>query len=504
MKFLKFLRRFKDKGSSRSAEADPELLGADLFAQLTYMAAISEAGVSRSQLFEYGSRLPYTSSVYFKKVYFLAQKLHFDYAQACRVVGEKIKGEQMRSLLLRLSGSLSSGESETEFLQREAQAHGDQYGNRYEQDVETLKKWTDAYVSLVVAGVIVVIVSVISMLMFSLGVMFLMALTGATVSIMMAGAWLIYRVAPHEIKTHSLPRRSSDQIRARAMLKILLPASAAASVIVLLIGAPLASILVVAPLILLPVGLIMRRDDRNIGMKDRDITAVVRALGGVTSAVGTTIGDSLGKIEQRSMGSLTPDIQRLRNRLDAGISPDLCWHRFVGESGSEMVSRTVQMFYDGIKLGGEPERIGLLSSVYSMKISLLRTKRQLVSSTFNWLIIPLHISLTALLVFILQVMIIMQNVLEEFSIDDIGDAASSLPATAFSGFSQGSATGFVWLVTFIILVLTAANAFAPKAAEGGHNLKLLYNLGIMSAISGANMLLIPRFVNSIFSSVAIS
>ncbi len=68
MKFLKFLRRFKDKGSSRSAEADPELLGADLFAQLTYMAAISEAGVSRSQLFEYGSRLPYTSSVYFKKV----------------------------------------------------------------------------------------------------------------------------------------------------------------------------------------------------------------------------------------------------------------------------------------------------------------------------------------------------------------------------------------------------------------------------------------------------
>ena len=101
-------------------------------------------------------------------------------------------------------------------------------------------------------------------------------------------------------------------------------------------------------------------------------------------------------------------------------------------------------------------------------------------------------------------MIIMQNVLEEFNIGDIGDAASSLPATAFSGFSQGSATGFVWLVTFIILVLTAANTFAPKAAEGGHNLKLLYNFGIMSAISGANMLLIPRFVNGIFSSVAIS
>ena len=408
MSFFKFWRKPKEttssKTSSRRKEGriDPDKMGVDLFAQLTYMSAISDAGVGRSQLFEYASSLPYSCNRYFEQVHFLAKELHYDYARACRTVGQSIKEEEMRGLLLRFSGSLSSGESETEFLHREAQAQAETYGSQYEREVETLKKWTDAYVAMVVASVIVVIVAVVSMLMPDFGLPFLMFLIGTMITVTILGTWLVYRVAPHEVKTHSLSIKSPEQTRASgAWLRVLLPACLLSCVALFAIGTSPAWFLIVPSLVILPVGLLMRRDDKQIDRRDRDLPSVVRALGGVTSAVGTTVTDALNKIDQRSMGNLAPDIGRLRARLAAGVSPDLCWHRFVAESGSEMVRRTVQIFWDGIQLGGEPERIGLYSSLFSMKVVLLRAKRSLVASTFSWLVPAPYRPLTALLVFIL-------------------------------------------------------------------------------------------------------
>lgn len=508
MSFFKFWRKSKETKSFKTSpkrkkeRIDPDKMGVDLFAQLTYMSAISDAGVGRSQLFEYASSLPYSCNRYFEQVHFLAKELHYDYARACRTVGQSIKEEEMRGLLLRFSGSLSSGESETGFLHREAQAQAETYGSQYERDVETLKKWTDAYVAMVVASVIVVIVAVISMLMLDFGLPFLMFLIGTMVTVTILGTWLVYRVAPHEVKTHSLSTKSPEQVRARAWLRVLLPACLLSCVALFAIGTSPAWFLIVPSLVILPVGLLMRRDDKKIDRRDRDLPSVVRALGGVTSAVGTTVTDALNKIDQRSMGNLAPDIGRLRALLSAGVSPDLCWHRFVAESGSEMVRRTVQIFWDGIQLGGEPERIGLYSSLFSMKVVLLRAKRSLVASTFSWLVIPLHIALTALLVFILQIMEIFQSTLANIQDVDITGVAA-IPATPFGGYSPDETSIFVWLVAIVVLVLTAANAFAPKAAEGGHPLKLLYNLAIMALISGANFLLVPRLVDMIFSNVSV-
>ena len=56
-------------------------------------------------------------------------------------------------------------------------------------------------------------------------------------------------------------------------------------------------------------------------------------------------------------------------------------------------------------------------------------------------------------------------------------------------------------MTFVVLVLTVANSFAPKAASGGHSYKVVYNLSISMVISGAVMLAVPAFAGSIFESI---
>ena len=57
------------------------------------------------------------------------------------------------------------------------------------------------------------------------------------------------------------------------------------------------------------------------------------------------------------------------------------------------------------------------------------------------------------------------------------------------------------LVTSVVLVITAANAFAPKAAAGGHNYKILFYLSMTMGITGFLMLAIPSLAGSMFNSI---
>jgi archaellum biogenesis protein FlaJ (TadC family) len=63
-------------------------------------------------MFEYASRLNFTSSVYLRKVHFLAKRLNYDYSEACRMVGESTREAEPKAILLRMSGAMASGEDD--------------------------------------------------------------------------------------------------------------------------------------------------------------------------------------------------------------------------------------------------------------------------------------------------------------------------------------------------------------------------------------------------------
>ena len=68
----------------------------------------------------------------------------------------------MRELLLRFSSSLLSGEPEAFFLEREAKSQAEEYENDYNRKIEALKMWSDAYVSLMLSAVLIIIMGIIS------------------------------------------------------------------------------------------------------------------------------------------------------------------------------------------------------------------------------------------------------------------------------------------------------------------------------------------------------
>ena len=480
---------------------DKDYLSLDLFSQMTYMAAISSAGLARSQIFESAAQLPYSSSSYFKEVNFLVHKLNYDYPEACRVVGENTDDPDPRAILLRMAGTLSSGEPEHIFLAREAFVQGETYSNAYERDLQSLKSWNDAYVSLILSASLVLIIGVISMMIYPVQTGFVVLLAGMAILITVVGSWIIHRASPKEIKTHSLPDRSRGQNLARGLFRLLIPAGLVICFILALLNVGLGWILLVASAMALPPGLVIIWDDRKIDKHDNDIAGVLRSLGSVAKAVQTTVSDAVNKLDIRSTASFQGAIKRLKARLQTGINTNLCWQKFVGETGSEHVHRSVKIFRDAVTLGADPEEAGQQSSLFAMKIALLRARRGLVASGFSWLCIAMHATTCGLMLFITGVLAVFAGAVEAMGALDAGEYPSAMPTFGF--FGDAAQMGlFNTLIIMIILVFTVANAFAIKATVGGHGYKFLFYFSILAAISGAAIILTPHLVGMTLGTVA--
>ena len=216
------------------------------------------------------------------------------------------------------------------------------------------------------------------------------------------------------------------------------------------------------------------REDLQIDRRDRDISSVLRAMGSMVAAMGSTVGEALTRLNRRSLGSLEPQVKRLHVRLRSGLRSDLSWTRFAAESGSELVTRSVRIFWDGLRLGGDAERISYLASMFAMKVSLLRASRKLVSSTFTFVMIPLHVALLSILLFVTEVLVVFGSKMVEVQSQGMNEGVANDAGVSTTLLFTAPDMDFIRsFIIAVILVLTVANTFAPYAAAGGHVLQAL-------------------------------
>ena len=519
MSFIKSLLKRENKSSFKSARddgRDPSMAMAksgwlldldgsqlDLVTVLTYLSCISTANVTREQLFDAAARLGYMPSPYFAQVANLVQSLGYDFAHACHAVSETCADETVKQFLLRMGNSMASGEPEPVFLTREMHVQMEDYTNSYERDIETLRKWTDAFVALMVSCNLIVLVSLISNMIYDLGAMFIIIVEVISIVAAAMGAWLIYRMAPFDPLIHKLPDRCAEQRLMSRLAMVLFPL---AVIVGLLLAIALGNIglgMLVGGLLVLPVGVVTLALERKVDARDRDIADFLRALGGVTSARSSTVIESLSHIDRRAIGSLEMELRRLLTRVHAGLSTVKCWYKFMAETGSELIHRSVRCFWDANDLGGDSDKIGRFSADMALRVSLLRAKRRLVASTFNYVVMPMHVALIGTLIFISEVVSAFNTQLLKAQASAEGEATTLNPedigipgALSFQSFN----TGFMHLMVLIVVIaLTIVNGFAPRAAAGGHGYKLAFFGGLTLILSGAILLIVPPVARGMFS-----
>ena len=494
MNFSKFSLKRGKKASSKEESfkkglSDNDYLSFDLFYQLAYMSSIAAAGIPRSQIFEFASQLPCTSARYFEEIHILAKQMRYDYAVASRIVGESADADVVKSLLLRLASSLGSGEAEADFLAQEAEIQAEAFKNEYERDVESLRKWTEGYASLIVSAALIVMVAAVSMLIYPVAKSFTVMLTGVTICVAAMGAWMIFRVSPKEVRIHDPASYCAAYERTRRMGRILLPAAGISFLIVMVTGLGLGWALMVSSAFLLPVGIAGTLFDNKVKKKDADISIFLRSLGNVASAIGLTVSTALDRLDLRSTANLSTDVTRLSSRLRSRLQPDVCWRRFSLETGSETVYRSVKMFYDANRLGGDPEEVGARSSVVATTLDFLRARRSQVSASFGFLAIAMHVAIVGLLAFVVQVLLMFGEVLEDVYTESVAEAqeiASNMFSFSFEGIEF-----LQFMILPCILVLSVTTAFAVGSADGGNKYKYCSYFAITLGSSGAVLVLVP-------------
>ena len=359
-----------------------------------------------------------------------------------------------------------------------------------------------------------------STMMGSLNQMFIVIMAMVLVVVTAIGIFVIYKVAPIEQITYEGSQIVTRHRRKARRLCLVVPVGLVLALLIapqfgLVAGASVAFLII--GVALLPAGFYALKDDSSVNKVDDELAMFLRSMGNVAGSTGITLTESLKRIDKKSMGSLEPHIERLHTRLAAGLPVDDCWEAFRAETGSELVNRGSRMLVDGSGLGGMPERVGEISSSYVLRVTQLRAKRKLTASTFTFLTIPMHATMTFILMFVLEIITNFNTKLSGASGDLVGTTKTgievpsslqmppgvSLPAEGdltggldiFDTDDMGLAT---MAIVFVVAVLTVANALAPKFAAGGSNLKILPTLGVMCLISGFILGVVPKVTGKIF------
>jgi flagellar protein FlaJ len=473
-----------------------EISSFDLFYQLTYMTATAAAGISRARTFQLARDLPATPAQYFRSIHEFAENLRYNYPDAVRLVGERVKVEHLKTFLLRLSDALRSGEPLPGFLRREAEVQGEHYQNDYLKGLESMKKWTDAYAAIAVSASLIVIINMVMTMIYSVSPELMATMIFISVASTFGVAWLIFRAAPPETKCTPLVRGSKMQRLSRRLFFMLMPPMIVVCALLAVIGLDKGWILIVAALFLAPIGVVSGKVDQITTAKDMEISSFLRSLGGSATSRGTTLKEALATMKRDSFPTLQADIRMLDLRLKAFGRPELCWKTFGSETGSKLAEQAVGIFYEAINLGGDPEHAGNLTSVFALKTAMLRAQRIGIASSFSWLTIVMHVVMAALMIFLIGILEQFGLKLEE-AMTSMGGATNAMSTMGLQGmFSFGTPqVDFLYGLTVTLIVLLALiNAFAIVASQGAHMIKMTFYLAILFFLSGVCFLTVPSMV----------
>lgn len=473
-----------------------EITSYDLFQQLTYMSATAAAGITRARTFQLARDLACPPARFFRNIHQVAENLRYNYPDAVRLIGEQAKPDLVKTFLLRLSDALRSGEPLPGFLEREAHVMGEAYANDYARNLESLKKWNDAYAAVTVSSTLIVIINMVATMIYSVEAATMMVMVMIAVTASFGVAWILLRASPPDQISVPLALGSATQRRARKLLFVLTPIALATALLMFWLKVDKPYMLMVTAALLFPIGWMARRADRETVRKDDEISSFLRSLGGTATSRGTTLTEALASLKIDSFPALQPDIHRLDLRLKAFGRPRLCWERFGLETGSKLVQQVIGIFYEAINLGGDPERIGKLTSAYSMRTAMLRQQRRGVAATFSWLVIVMHTVMAGLMIFLLGILGQFALKLNEAAqeLEKGGESAAALGLGSMFNFNTPQVEYLGMIVLFMILILAAISAFAIVASEGAHLVKLTYYLAILLFLSGLCYFFVPGLV----------
>jgi flagellar protein FlaJ len=315
------------------------------------------------------------------------------------------------------------------------------------------------------------------------------------------GVWIIYRSAPRESYNMPPSTGAPEQRRALRLFKIIIPTTIFGFAVLMIITGNLGVALLIAAACMLPVGIASLISDRAVTRKDVEFSTLLRSMGGMATSSGTTLKQALTKIDLSSFPALATDVDRLSTRLMARVEPDVCWRQFGIESGSRLINEAVSIFYGAVKIGGDPERVGYVCSLFVAKATQLRAKRRLISGTFSALATVMQAMVAVLMVFVLSIVNSFAALVVKLAPTQAQTAATGNinMSLGLAEFSPGDLALLGTITAMMVVAVSIASSSAIIFCDGGLKLKVFLYLAVTIFIAGLSFLIVPPLVAGILA-----
>ena len=509
--FASTVKELKEK-VARFTEA--KKMPADLLFMITYMASLGLANATRPEIFTYGgNRKEYISAIYIEKVDTFAKKWGFSYSESLSIVADRVSNTNLKSMLNRYANAIESGVPDEDFLNNELSTVRAVYRSQVEQGLEMLKKWGDAYIAMLLSGTVIAVVMMISIAIYApSGIQSTLNVAyGIVFAISLGGNALMYTSVPDDPKTHGLMTRASkEQDTVHAMERIIVPITIIAVIVLVLLGVHAGLIFLLAGILMAPLGIIGFIDDSNITLRDADFSTFISSLGAIMGGQGTTAVTALGTIDRKSLPAIEYLVDSVYSKMNLGLDNKQIWDKFIGESGSNLIYKYLNIYLDTVTLGGPAEPIGKVVGSSVLEQTLLREKKDMHAKSFFVLLIPMHIAMIGIFVALYQIMVVLTGSVAKMMTQFQANSAAA-GASSAGGVSAGSALGgmnmlsnfpegeMMTFVVIIVTIITVSNIVAARLVGGGDRYMYYFYTAIFCSCSGLVLLLAPIGVGMFFS-----
>jgi flagellar protein FlaJ len=518
-KELPFASTIEDLKLKVNLLTEAKKMPADLLFMITYMASLGLANATRPEIFTFGAnRKEYISAIYIEKVDTFAKKWGFSYSESLSIVAERVSNTNLKSMLNRYANAIESGVPDEDFLNNELSTVRTVYRSQVEQGLEMLKKWGDAYIAMLLSGTVIAVVMMISIAIYApSGIQGTLNVAyGIVLAISIGGNALMYTSVPEDPKTHGLMTRASkEQDTIHAMERIIVPLTIIAVIVLVLLGIHAGLIFVLAGILMAPLGIIGFIDDSNITLRDADFSTFISSLGAIMGGQGTTAVTALGNIDRKSLPAIEYLVDSVYSKMNLGLDNKQIWDKFIGESGSNLIYKYLNIYLDTVTLGGPAEPIGKVVGSSVLEQTLLREKKDMHAKSFFILLIPMHIAMIGIFVGLYQIMVILTGSVSKMMTQFQSTSGAVSGAASGAGVSAGSAMGGMTMLTnfpekemmtfvvIIVTIITVSNIFAARIVGGGDRYMYYFYIAIFCTCSGFVLLVAPMGVGLFFNPEAL-
>ncbi len=520
---LPFASTLEDLKKKVNQLTEDKRMGADLLFMTTYMASLGLANATRPEIFSFAAnRKEYISAVYIEKVDTYAKKWGYSYAESLSIVAERVNNVILKSMLNRYSNAIESGVPDEDFLKNELSTVRAVYRSQVEQGLEMLKKWGDAYIAMLLSGTVIAVVMMISIAIYApAGIQDTLNIAYFIIfAISLGGNALMYTSVPDDPKSHGLTTRASkEQVTIHAMERIIVPLTIIAVIVMALLGIHAGLIFLLIGILVAPLGIIGFIDDANITLRDADFSTFISSLGAIMGGQGTTAVTALGTIDRKSLPAIEDLVDSVYSKMNLGLDNKQIWDKFIGESGSNLIYKYLNIYLDTVTLGGPAEPIGKVVGSSVLEQTLLREKKDMHAKSFFVLLIPMHIAMIGIFVGLYQIMVVLTSsvakMMTQFQATSAAAAGSASGAASGAGVSAGSALGGMTMLsnfpekemmTFVVIILTiitVSNIVAARIVGGGDRYMYYFYTAIFCASTGFVLLIAPIVVGIFFDPAAL-